>query len=257
MSTRHFRRRFLLVLTGLAVFAALAFLGPRRFLLLQRHSEPSMEDVVTEIRKIGQVKRDESLPGRPIVEAELSGRRVTDFTMELVAKLTELHTLSLEDTRVTDGGLRHVGNLRQLRSLSLDGTLITDEGLSELSRLHKLEWLDLCDTRVTDRGLALLVGLKGLRQLGLNDRTVGDEALASLASLRDRTQLREVFVRETRFTNDGIERFRRANPDVRIVGPRCLVETTPFLPTPAQRRIRRQGWTGRLRLAWRTMVGLN
>ena len=65
---------------------------------------------VAELRELGKVKRDEDRPGRPVVEADLSGRRVTDATMELVGELMNLQKLSLEDTRVTDAGIRRIGH---------------------------------------------------------------------------------------------------------------------------------------------------
>ena len=174
--------------------------------------------------------------------------------MDLVAKLTELRGLTLEDTRVSDAGMGRVSRLCQLRFLSLDGTLVTDEGLAALSSSKSLELLNLDDTKVTDRGLRLLKGASNLRHLGIFHRPVGGETLASLAFLARVTQLREVQLGDASVSGADLERFQLQAPTVQLKWWRCGIVPDPFIRELALRQVRRQGWTGRLRLAWRSMA---
>ena len=75
----------------------------------------------------GKVKRDEKLPGRPVVEVNLGG------------------------TKVTDAGLKDLKELKGLLHLDLGGTQITDAGLKELKELKGLQTFDLSYTQITDR----------------------------------------------------------------------------------------------------------
>lgn len=90
----------------------------------------SVQTGVASLGALGVVAVDESRPDRPVIEANLSGPKVTDKTMRVVRELFQLRTLELHDVRVTDAGIRTISHLSNLTRLTLDGVLISDEGLA-------------------------------------------------------------------------------------------------------------------------------
>jgi hypothetical protein len=193
-----------------------------------------------------------SRQGDPIVELSLSGRPVTDDVVEQVATLAEIRSLTLIDTRVTDAGIRAIARLPRLQSLVLDGVLMTDEGLSALASLEDLQWLKLSDTRVTEQGLEHLRGMKNLRELWLWDRAFGDRALTSLQGLAG---LRRLWIEGDDLTENGLKQYMQAHPGVERLVRKCNVGEDNAERELAIRRIRRRGFTGRLRLAWGSVIG--
>jgi internalin A len=120
---------------------------------------------------------------------------------------------------VTDETMELVGGLATLQALSLHDTRVTDEGVRRIGRLPELRSLELDGVQLTDEGLLQLAPLEHLVTLSLRDTLVtrrGLERLQSLPSLRS----------------------------TKILIPRIDTETLE------ERRLRRQGFTGRLRLAW-------
>jgi hypothetical protein len=215
---------------------------------IDRTGGPSGQRINSVLREVGDVEIDEGRPNRPIVGAVLSGRHVTNATMDLIGRCSELRSLELHEARVTDDGLRQIGHLTQLRDLWLDGIGITDLGLSQLLRLKNLETLTLYDTQVTNRGLAGLAGLPSLRDLWLLDATVDDDTLGYLDAL---TQIRVLHLRRCRVSDSGIERLQRAIPGIQIYRPRSGTGREAIEADLEQRRLCRRGLTGRLRAACR------
>jgi len=65
------------------------------------------EEAVSAILKLGgKVERDETLPGRPIVEVDLSKTKVTDSDLKDLKELKDLQRLNLSGTHITDAGLK-------------------------------------------------------------------------------------------------------------------------------------------------------
>jgi internalin A len=251
MNTCGFRNKARLAVIILPVIILLFLLGLTGSEPFRRRDDHSRQQAIAKLRALGTVTVDERLAERPVLAVNLSGPRVTDTTMELVGDLTELGNLSLFDTRVTDAGIRRIGHLTLLKSLVLDGVQITDEGLSTLTSLENLESLTLNDTRVTERGLECLKGLPNLHELGLHDETFGNKSLVALEGMG---QLSVLHLLGAQVTGAGIARFQRALPRVRI--PRICGTSQPDARAELERRrVRRQGFTGRLRVAWRSIVG--
>ncbi|MCX5654840.1 MAG: hypothetical protein NTY65_09365 [Planctomycetota bacterium] len=92
-------------------------------------------DAVSAILKLGgKVERDEALPGRPIVEVDLSKTKVTDADLKGMKELKGLQRLLLGDTTITDAGLKDLKELKGLKNLGLAKTQITDAGLKDLKQ---------------------------------------------------------------------------------------------------------------------------
>jgi hypothetical protein len=95
-------------------------------------------------------------------------RGASNADLAAVGNLSQLESLSLEDTRIDDDGLEAIQVCRQLRQLKLNGTQITDAGMAHLAGLKELEDLNLSFTRITSASLQQLKSLTRLRQLSFN-----------------------------------------------------------------------------------------
>ena len=124
------------------------------------------------------------------VEFHLRGRDLTDDGLANVAALKNVIALNLRDTQITSAGLVHLKGLTKLRRLHLERTKIGDEGIGNLVNLPDLEYLNLYATKITDKSLDQLAGLKNLKQL---------------------------YVWQTDVTDEGVARFKKARPKVKIV----------------------------------------
>src|SRR5947209_13191588 len=74
----------------------------------------------------GKVTRDDKLPGKPVIEVNLAGSKVTDGGLKELKDLKHLTSLNLGWAKVTDVGLKELKELKQLTSLSITYTSVTD-----------------------------------------------------------------------------------------------------------------------------------
>ena len=128
----------------------------------------------------GEVARNPSVPGKPIISVYLRNTQVTDARLKELAGLQSLQTLYLDGTNVTDTGLKELAGLKSLQHLNLAGTKVTDAGLKELAGLKSLQGLSLQTTLVTDVGLKELAGLKSVQLLNLDGTKVTDAGVEEL-----------------------------------------------------------------------------
>ncbi len=153
----------------------------------------------------GKCRQDFSVPGRPLLEANLLHSRITDDDLRALAGQTELQVLILGDTRISDAGLVHLQGLTNLQRLDLGTTDITDAGLAHLKGLTRLARLELYRTTIGDAGLAHLSGLRELRVLGLEGTRVTSAGLEHLQGL---TRLEALNLGGTNVTDEGLEHLR-------------------------------------------------
>jgi hypothetical protein len=105
-----------------------------------------------------------------------------------------------------------LARLRRLDSVSLQRTAVEDEDLRALVGHPRLRELGLEETAVSDAGLAPLRKLPALRILRLDTTRVGDPGLKHLP----RMNLRDVHLRGTQATEEGVAWLRRRCPGLRI-----------------------------------------
>jgi internalin A len=164
----------------------------------------------------GRVTRDETLPGRPVVEVDLIETNAQDSDLKILKELKGLQHLYLSDTPITDAGLKDLKELKELQTLFLDGTKITDAGLKELKELKELKGLKtlfLWETQITDAGLKELKGL-GLQKLYLiGNLNITDAGLAELKELKG---LRGLWLDSPRITEAGLKDLQQALPKTHI-----------------------------------------
>ena len=100
----------------------------------------------------------------------------------------------MSHTEVREATLERVGKLKRLTDLNLCySTKVTDAGVMSIRWMDKLESLNLGQTGITDEALAAVAKLTGLKRLGL-----------------------ATGVGPIKVTDAGIERLRKARPDVTI-----------------------------------------
>ena len=75
--------------------------------------------------------------------------KVTDAACDLIAKMTNLKELHLENTAITDAGVEKLKGLANLEYLNLYGTKVTDKALAIAEGLTKLKALYVWQTGVT------------------------------------------------------------------------------------------------------------
>jgi hypothetical protein len=143
------------------------------------------------------------------------GLMLTDVNIESIAALTQLEVLNMGGAIVSDVGMKALESLVNLNTLDLSRMELSDKGLEPLAKLPKLRRLDLWENpRIDDRALQPLLALKTVETLDLGDTNIGDAVLAGLEAMK---QLKMLVVSGTKVTPAGIERFRKARPDCRLM----------------------------------------
>jgi hypothetical protein len=87
--------------------------------------------------------------GKNLVWLKLGSTKITDQSMDEVAKLANLSRLNLEHTAITDAGLAKLSGLKQLQYLNLFDTKVTDKGIMTLAKCTNLRHLYLYQTKAT------------------------------------------------------------------------------------------------------------
>lgn len=124
--------------------------------------------------KITKVGLEALLSLKNLKLLDLSGSVLNDG-FELIAQLTELHTLDLSSCRIKETALQAFTTLKELRFLSLKDSrcMITKKGFIPLAdNLLKLEFLDLERIDLETESLLSLVRLKNLKLLHLNSKQI-------------------------------------------------------------------------------------
>src|SRR5260370_11551978 len=120
-------------------------------------------DESTAVEKIeslgGMVRRDDKMPGCPVISVDLLPARNKDVTkfndehFSVLDSFPSLTFLSLSETEITNDGLKKLRGLKNLKGVRLDNTRITDAGMTEISEINTLTLLSLQDCRITTVGL--------------------------------------------------------------------------------------------------------
>lgn len=129
-----------------------------------------------------------------IKDLTISGKTITDSTIELLTGLTELERLSSDGIQLTDAGYKHFAAFQKLKTLAFFHPAFrskdfTGGGLVELKALPKLENLTFAGSTAGDAALEAigrLTQLKGFRTWHTAQTQAGNAHLAklSLTSLR-------------------------------------------------------------------------
>ena len=143
------------------------------------------------------------------------GLMLTDVNVESIAALTQLETLEMGGANVSDVGMKALASLANLHSLDLSRMEITAQGLEPITKMAKLRRLNLWQcARIDDKAAPFLLQLKNLEELDLGDTAISD---AILDQLQKHARLKVLAVSGTNVTAEGLDRFRRARPDCRLL----------------------------------------
>ncbi len=151
---------------------------------------PSNLDCAQAINNQSVCSLADSLPGmRSLI---LESCDITDDALKLLAeRCGELKELHLINTLVTDEGLRLVAQLTSLDWIYIDNARISDRGIAHLKKLPCLKGLHLIGTDVTDDGLAMLPEIEGLVYLeNVTQKEIGQRGYGALTSISGLEYLR-------------------------------------------------------------------
>ncbi len=135
----------------------------------------------------------------------LQGRKLTDASIELIAKTDGIRDLSLDacsfednrsfsriaqmrlssiklnETNIDDDGATRLSESKTLYVIDVAATQLSDAGIRNLTHTKELQWLDLSKTKTTAKGLTDLSHAKKLKFLVLNGaKNINDDELLQL-----------------------------------------------------------------------------
>lgn len=90
---------------------------------------------------------------KQLVVLKLSNLPIKDADIKIIASLSNIKRLNLENTAITNDCLPYLKELSALEQLNLYGTDITDEGLKQLASFKNLSVIYLWKTKVTANGI--------------------------------------------------------------------------------------------------------
>ena len=138
---------------------------------------------------------------------------LTDLDLDALAGLKGLQSLDLAGLKITDAGVTRLKSLAGLSVLDLSRTEVSASGLKTLP-VHKLHRLSLHRAKRVDDSIAEWLGdADRLEVLDLSETAVGDAGLTRLATMKS---LRQVFLRGSRVTAEGVAAFRAALPQCQV-----------------------------------------
>jgi hypothetical protein len=109
-------------------------------------------------------------------------KNLSDKGIGRLADLRRLKSIHASFSQITDESLRIFGRMSQMERLSLQGNHFTDRGLAHLAGLSRLDglYIGIGDCQVTDAGLVYLEGLPVLTFLELQESKVTDQGVRRL-----------------------------------------------------------------------------
>ncbi len=134
---------------------------------------------------------------------KIGGSGVTDAGMSVVAQMTSLTGLAVDNASISNAGLAEIRDLA-IEDLSLFRCPgISDEGLAHLAGFANLRRLTLRDIlSINGRGLVHIRDKRKLTSLNLSETDVNDDAMVHLGGLSELTRLE---LRQTWITDASLE----------------------------------------------------
>lgn len=150
---------------------------------------------------------------QPTAADLMNARRVDREVFSKLRKFPSLKELNLSNPLVRDDTLSFLCRLPWIEVLYLGSSSISDDSVSELAKLPHLHTLNLGDTAIGDRAIVHLQSLPNVRYLYLGNTHISDAALVHLEAMPG---LKILDLNGTRVTPEGIDRLRRARPDLDV-----------------------------------------
>jgi hypothetical protein len=86
---------------------------------------------------------------KQLVWLNLSGKKISDTVLSVIAQLTNLTRLQLDNSSITDKGLASLQSLKDLQYLNLVGTNVRAQGVLQLKDLPRLQAIYLYKTFIS------------------------------------------------------------------------------------------------------------
>jgi internalin A len=143
------------------------------------------------------------------------GLMLSDLNVDSLSALTQLRSLNMGGALVTDVGMKFIEPMVALEELNLSRMDITAQALAPLTKLPKLRRLNVSQSdRIDDKASQFVLRLPKLEALDLSETRITDELLDQISTLK---QLKVLVVAGTKVTPAGLERFRKARPDCKLI----------------------------------------
>lgn len=118
-------------------------------------------------------------------KSNLDRLELTPRTLDAIAQLTELQSVSLWGTNVSDSEISRLLPLKNLSSIDLSYTNVSGDVLTTLSKIPELAEINLEGCDVDDKHLEQLTGFERLITLRLAKTHVTDEGLRHIEKLKN------------------------------------------------------------------------
>ena len=167
--------------------------------------------------KIRQIK---SLDG-----ISLSGKNLTDETLESLDGLDNLQSLDIHSDAITDRGLAKIKNLLNLKGFVLNSKSVTGGGLAFFKSAKNLKAVDFFDTPVTDEMMEFLRDCKDLECLVV--QRAGSITDKGMSCLQDHAKLEQVCIYQPSvpITGKGLSSFANCESLVLLsIGSNAAIE---------------------------------
>ncbi|WP_150122722.1 hypothetical protein [Rhodopirellula islandica] len=105
-----------------------------------------------------------------------------DNSFALLAPLRNVQDIRVQGRPLTNKSMLIVGRWTDLRSASFHGADIDDEGVANLANCERLTELSLRSTKLTDRSVGSLISLTRLQRLDVSHCGLPDAAIQQLMS---------------------------------------------------------------------------
>jgi serine/threonine protein kinase/Leucine-rich repeat (LRR) protein len=139
------------------------------------------DEALSALLRLGaKVQRDETRPGRPVVEIDWRSDTITDADLAHLKPFRQLEKLAIVGNQIGDEGAAHLEGLTEIKHLWFESPRVGDGSLAHFKSLSKLDQLFLPGTGISDAGLAHLKGLKHLSWLDVSNTAVQGPGLAYL-----------------------------------------------------------------------------
>lgn len=166
-----------------------------------------------------------------VIDVDLRGTAADDESLPVLAPLTRLRSLHLDELPITDAGIaslksfkgplasldlrdcaltnaamEHLAGIKSLRAIRLSGangkTSVDDTGIAFLATLPSLKVLAADELFVSTAGLEALKGVGSLEELYLKSTLVDDDSMLIAAGFPNLKKLR---ISKTQVSNDGLK----------------------------------------------------
>lgn len=151
----------------------------------------------------------------PLEVIDVSGPKVTDATLDDLARLPHLRCLRIEGcTGITRAGWSKLARLKKLRQLHIRNNDVDDRALAAISTLPMI-CIYVSGAHITDRGLEYVTRCTHARDISLTSPLVSDAGLGKLGQLQ---KLKHLGLYGKHVTPTALAEFKRVHPRVTVNG---------------------------------------